>query len=177
MNEQLPAFVLAELFSNSLVYTGENIQAEIYKRELSKNENGPAKNKKKYFGNYEKKIVVLVNDEENIHLDDESLQFLSGILNACKLNLAHIALINFHKNKVEFNQLKKDMQPVFLILFGLNTLQIELPFAMPDYKVQFFDNCKILIAPSLTELNKNGEQAKAEKTKLWKSLKNMFDIE
>jgi hypothetical protein len=176
MKEQLPAFVLAELFSKSLVYTGENFEVQSNKKEPSRKELIAIPNKKNYLGNYEKRIVVLVEDEKNMHLDDESLQFLSGILNACKLNIAHIALINFNKNKIEFNQLKKDMQPEYLILFGINTLQIELPFAMPNYKVQFFDNCNILIAPSLIELNKTGEHAKAQKTQLWKSLKNMFNI-
>jgi hypothetical protein len=72
--------------------------------------------------------------------------------------------------------LKNDLQAEFLISFGITALQIELPFTMPDYQVQDYNKCKIVTAPSLHELKQPTEIAKAEKTKLWKSLKNMFDL-
>jgi len=169
MKDQLPAFVLAELFSNSLVFTGENVRSELIQEVLPKQE-------KNYLGNYERKIIVLVNDNGNMYLSDEELEFLTGILNACKLNLAHIALINFNNNPVDFNQLRKKMQAEYLLMFGMNTLQIQLPFTMPDYQVQQYDNCKIVTAPSLTNLNNKTQQAKAGKTKLWKSLQNIFSL-
>ena len=34
MKEQLPAFVLSELFSNSLVYTGEKIIGKVLKEDI-----------------------------------------------------------------------------------------------------------------------------------------------
>ena len=169
MKDQLPAFVLAELFSNSLVYTGENVRSELIQEVLPKQE-------KNYLGNYERKIIVLVNDNGNMYLSDEELEFLTGILNACKLNLAHIALINFNNNPVDFNHLRKKMQAEYLLMFGMNTLQIQLPFTMPDYQVQQYDNCKIVTAPPLTALNNKTQLAKAEKTKLWKSLQNIFNL-
>ena len=179
MKEKLPDFILAGLFTDSLVLVGEESRNSFIEKELP-TENIIAevsKSQKIYLGNYEKKIVVLVNDAANIYVDDDSLNFLTGILNACKLNLAHIALINFDKNALDFNHLKKELSPAYLLLFGINALQIQMPFTMPDYQVQDYNNCKILIAPSLTDLNKPTDKAKAEKTKLWKSLKKMFDIE
>ena len=169
MNEQLPGFVLAELYGKSLVITEDKEQSKSIQNKKQKQE-------KKYLGDYKKKIAVIINDAENIFLDDESLNFLSRILAPCKLNLADIALINFDKQQTNFSQLKKEMQPEFLLLFDVTALEIELPFIMPDYKVQNYDNCSILIAPSLQQLNKNSEEAKAEKTKLWKSLQTMFNL-
>jgi len=169
MKEQLPAFVLAELFSNSLVSTGDELRPGQVKESTSKPE-------KWYLGNYEKKIIVLVNDSDNIYLSDEGLDFLSGILNACKLNLAHIALININSNPVNFQQLQKELQPAFLLSFGVKALQIELPFSMPDYQVQQYSNCSVLTAPPLLGLNLQTPEAKTEKTKLWKSLKKMLDL-
>ena len=169
MKEQLPAFVLAELFNNSLVTTGDELIPVQVKENVSEPKN-------RYLGNYEKKIMVLVNDNNNIYLGDENLEFLTGILNACKLNLAHIALINFNNSPVVFQQLKKELQPEVLLSFGVKTLQIELPFTMPDYQAQQYSNCMILTAPSLSELNQQTPEAKAEKTKLWKSLKKMLDL-
>jgi len=167
--DQLPAFVLADLFSNSLVYTGENLKKTLIDNTLPKQE-------KIYLGNYERKIIVLVNDSQNMYVGDEEMEFLTGILNACKLNFAHIALINFNNNPVDFNQLRKKMQAEYLLMFGMNTLQVQLPFTMPDYQVQQYDNCKIVTAPSLNDLNKKTPVAKTEKTKLWKSLQNIFSL-
>ncbi len=169
--QQLPAFVLAELYGKSLVFIDEEIKPK--KVVVTETKKSP----KQYLGDYQKKIIVLVNDEENIYVSDESLQFLSGILSACKLNLAHIALMNFNINAVSFSELKKELKPGYLLLFGINALQIELPFAMPDYQVQEYDNCKILVAPSLADLNNSSAHAIAEKKKLWKSLQKMFNLE
>jgi hypothetical protein len=170
MKDRLPAVVLAELFRNTLVDAGEEAKQKFIKEELPKS-------KKIYLGNYERKIIVLVNDSDSMYLNDKDLDFLTGILNACKLNLAQIALINFNKNAVDFARLKKEMQPEYLLLFGINALQIELPFTMPHYQVQQYDNSKIVTAPALTQLNQASQQAKTEKTNLWRSLKNMFNLE
>jgi hypothetical protein len=169
MREQLPPFILAELFSNLLVDTGDKLE------QIPGNAN-IQNTKKKYLGNYEKKIVVLVNDSNTIYLNDECLEFLTGILNACKLNLAHIALINLNNYPLNFQQLQIELQPAYLLSFGVKALQIELPFNMPDYQVQQYSSCTILTAPALTELNQQNPEAKTEKTKLWKSLKKMLEL-
>ena len=170
VKEKLPDFVLAELYNKSLVFVDDASK----QKEVVEDFKEP---KKLYLGNYEKKIIVLVSDAENIYLSDESLHFLSGILNACKLNLAHIAVINFNNNALSFSELKKQLQPVFLLSFGITALQIELPFTMPDYQVQLYDNCHIVTAPSLTVLNSETSGAITEKKKLWKSLQKMFSLE
>ena len=172
--EQLPGFVLADLYGKSLVVLDDETKQSSPQKSTQKNIE--TKQEKKFLGNYEKPVVVLVSDAENIFMDDENLQFLSGILNACKLNLAQIALINFHNYEAKFTDLKKEMKPKFLILFGVTALQIEMPFTLPDYQVQSYDNSKIMVAPNLKLMNNNSAEAKAEKTKLWKSLKNMFGL-
>ena len=178
MKEQLPAFVLSELFSNSLVYTGEKIINDLPKENIiSSAKKEGLSTKRNYLGNYQKEVIVLVNDENNTYLSDDALEFLTGILGACKLNLADIALINFNKTSVDFTQLKKEMKPGYLLLFGINAVQVQLPFAMPDYQVQQYDNCRIVSAPGLQLLNQSTPEIKAEKTKLWKSLQKMFSIE
>ncbi len=170
MKEQLPAFILAELFSNCLVDTGDVAFKPLrVKENVQKSENW-------YLGNNERKFVVLVNEESDLYLNEENLDFLTGILNACKLNLAHVALINFHNHAVDFQRLKKELQCEFLLSFGVKALQIELPFTMPDYQVQQYNNCQIITAPALAELNKQTAPAKAEKIKLWSSLKKMLNI-
>ena len=48
----------------------------------------------KFLGEHLKKIIVLVNDPTAVYLNETDLGLLSSILNACKLNLADIALVN-----------------------------------------------------------------------------------
>lgn len=55
MKEQLPAFVLAGLYSNDLVYTGEKFDKENPVEDLPTTKKEPAPPVKKYLGNYEKK--------------------------------------------------------------------------------------------------------------------------
>jgi uncharacterized protein YueI len=168
MQEQLPGFVLANLFSRSLVVATNTAEKSIQKK--------VAQEQQWFLGGYEKKIILLVDDAQSVYLSDEALQFLTGILSACRLNLADIALINVRRHSLSYQQMKKQMQPQFLLMFGVSALQIELPFIMPDYKVQVCDNCSILIAPALRTLDQTSENAKNEKTKLWKSLRRMFEV-
>jgi hypothetical protein len=178
MKEQLPAFVLAELFGDNLVYTGEKFDLVNTKKEVLKTENKAASpTLKKYLGNNERKIAVLVNDDKNMYLSDENLEFLSVILNACQLNLSHIALVNFNNTPLNFIELKEQLQPQYLLSFGIEALQIQLPFAMPDYQVQQYNNCTIVTAPAFQVLNNKTQNAKAEKMKLWKSLQKIFNLE
>ena len=169
MQEYLPGFVLADLYSKSLVFIDDEIKQQTEKNSVQ--------NTNTYLGNYVKKIIVLVNNADNSYINDADLNFLSGILKACQLNLADIALINFNNNPVSFLYLKKEMKVEFLLSFGVTALQIELPFDMPLYQVQHYDNCQIVITPSLTALNQQTQESKTEKTKLWKSLQKMFSLE
>ena len=100
MNEQLPGFVLAELFGKSLVIADPAPAGSMANR--------PAAPQPLFLGDYGKKIIILVSDEDHLHLGDAELQFVSRILAPCNLNLAHVAVINFHRHKVNFRQLKKE---------------------------------------------------------------------
>ncbi len=68
ITEQLPDFVLAELYNKSLVFVSDGAKQKTAQE-------GFKQSQKLYLGNYEKKIIVLVNDAENIYLSDENLNF------------------------------------------------------------------------------------------------------
>ncbi|MEI6087095.1 MAG: hypothetical protein WCR66_05875 [Bacteroidota bacterium] len=129
-----------------------------------------------YLGNNGKHIVVIIKETGVAFINDKHLQFLSNILNACKLNLGDIALINHSNNPNGYTELKQKLQPKFVLVFDLETKEIKLPFAMPNYQVQSHDNCKFLFASSLTKMDGDSQEAKTEKSKLWMSLKNMFQL-
>jgi hypothetical protein len=129
-----------------------------------------------WLGDNLKHISIIVKDDQAIHLQDELLDILSAILGACKLNLADVAIINMHNQQVSEARLKTELNPSAVLLFGIETSQIALPFSIPDYKIQQFSNCSYLQAASLEKMKGSSTEAKVEKSKLWVCLKTLFSV-
>lgn len=129
-----------------------------------------------YLGNNKKNISIIVKDEQAIHLQDELLDILSAILSACRLNLADVAIINMRSQQVNDTRLNNELQPASVLLFGTETSEIGLPFSIPDYKIQQFNNCAYLQASSLEKMKGASTEAKVEKSKLWVCLKTLFNV-
>jgi hypothetical protein len=129
-----------------------------------------------WLGSNNKNISIIVNDDTSLHLQDELLQILSNILSACKLNLADVAIINTAAQAVTHSALRKELSPRVVVLFGVATKTIDLPFSIPMYKTQSFDNCTYLQAASLEQMKGASNEAKLEKSRLWVCLKTIFGI-
>jgi hypothetical protein len=84
--------------------------------------------------------------------------------------------VNHANHPLSYAELKQKLQPKFVLVFALETKDIKLPFTIPYYQVQLHDNCKFLFASSLTKMDGDSKEAKIEKSKLWMSLKNMFQL-
>ena len=184
MKIQLPDFILADLYKNTLVVINE-LPTEPIKKQASKgtkkgaaiiaNIDEPSQ-KKWYLGNNLKHVTILVQDENNVYLNDDLLQLLTSILAACKLTLADVAIINNANNAISYQQLKQSLQPTCCFLFNVTTDAIQLSFTIPQYQVQQYDNCTFLLAPDLSLMNGSTPAARAEKTKLWVCLKKIFNM-
>ncbi len=162
-NILLPDMVLQSLYSKSLydLETNKSTLDNIQPGNIS------------FLGNNQKKITVVVNAEAAIYLPDDDLNFLLGILTACKLSMADIALVNLAKNiDLVYSVLAEQLKSEKVFLFGLNAASIELPLQFPHYQVQQFNNQVYLSSVSLSEMQANKE----EKMKLWNCLKKIFSI-
>lgn len=162
-NIQLPAIVLQDLFKNSLIdlNTGKPVL--------------PVENKIKpaFLGNNNKQITIVVNDTNTIYLPDEELNFLMGILAACKLSMADVALVNkATAANLNYTAIDEQLNAQTILLFGITPDALELPLQFPNYQIQKFNNQVYLAAPALQVLQGD----KAEKTKLWNCLKQIFAI-
>jgi hypothetical protein len=129
-----------------------------------------------WLGSNNKNISIIVNDTLSRHLQDELLEILSAILSACKLNLADVAIINTAGQEVKDVLVRKALSPRVVLLFGVETAAIDLPFSIPMYKTQSFDNCTYLQAASLEKMKGASSEAKLEKSRLWVCLKSIFGI-
>lgn len=168
---QLPAWVLADLFKNSMLLaekTNEVATEDEPSMEHSSNY--------RFLGNNQKKISLILTSPENIFLSDHQLVFLTKMLQAVKMTLADVAILNHHNNPIDISTLKAQLHPGIIILFGLEPRQINLPFNSPAFKIQEYDDCTYLYTPPLEELNRDSEQGKILKSKLWVCLRKLFEI-
>ncbi len=162
-NIQLPAIVLQDLFKNGLIggSMGNAHLGNFATQTIS------------FLGDNQKKIVIIVNDAAAIYLPDDELNFLLGILSACKLSMADIALLNCSKNpSVTYTVINQQLAAEKIFLFGVEPSALELPLQFPHYQIQKYNNQVYVSSPSLKTLVND----KAEKTKLWTCLKQVFLI-
>ena len=122
-------------------------------------------------GNNRSRVAIIVDDTANLYLPDEQLNFLLGILSACKLSMEDVAIININKNKaVTYKSIEAELKAEKIFLFGVTAAQIGLPLEFPFYQIQQYNKQTYVAAGLLQHIEKD----KAEKTKLWNCLKQIF---
>lgn len=162
-NIQLPAFVIQDLFQKNLVDVSRDKQ------------NQPDSNDKELlvFGGNKQHIIIIVSNPETSFVTDEQLTFLSGILTACKLTLEDIGLLNIASYPgISYKKISDTFNPRIIMLFGVLPEDIQLPFVMPGFQKQSYNNSVYLAVPSLTDLENNKDQ----KRKLWIVLQQIFSL-
>lgn len=184
-NNLLPPFVIASLYKDDLIL----VDAKESRKRPTTTETkktgtiAPAADEVppikpiSFLGDNQKKITILLKDSSAVHVADESLQFLTAILAACKLNMGDVAIVNTANQTVKYTQIKIELQPTTLLLFDINAASIALPFEVPQYQVQQYDNCTLLFSAPLQAMLVKTDAAKLEKGKLWNALKKTFNIQ
>jgi len=161
---QLPGFLYPSIFKNNLVV----IQ--------SKNTFKPSKKESKinFLGGNEKKIIFIGKDNQNKFLGDNQMKFLNDLLNACYLTMADIAFLNFRENNAfTYQDLTEQLSPKKVLIFGVTTHELDLPFTIPFFQVQNFHDQVYLISPPLEEIQLDKELKK----QLWNCFQKIFNIQ
>ncbi len=162
-NIHLPPIVLQSLFKNTLV----DLNTKQPIGELSQ------LSEMTCLGENKKRVVLISKATDAIYLPDHLLNFLIGILGACKLTMADVALLNISNNPgIHYAGIEERFKAEKIILFGVDPGEIELPLKFPAYQIQPYNNQIYLFAASLEKIANHKE----EKVKLWNSLKQVFNI-
>jgi hypothetical protein len=186
-NISLPNFVVTELYSHVLVdllpaepsvpvktemNPVSNEEKLLYKEEGTSQQNRGA-DSISWLGENRNQVIILVNEPETGLLSGTSLNFLTGILAACKLDLADVAVINMndHKN-IAFKKIADKFRANIVLLFGTDPVDLDLPVRFPQFQVQQLAKTKFLSAPALHAFGDD----KILKSKLWVSLRKIFGV-
>jgi hypothetical protein len=170
----LPAFLLASYYKNKLVIPTESKPAAI--SAVVKPPHLPAAETRWYLGENKKQVTIVVNQSSIAFLTDDQFTLLTSVLKACKLNMADVSIVNLANSAKNFTQLHQTLNTRFLLLFDVATSAIDLPFSIPLYQLQSYDQCQILQATSLNTMLGEEKAAKDEKMKLWNGLRKMFSL-
>jgi hypothetical protein len=127
-------------------------------------------------GENKKQVTIVVNQSSIAFLTDDQFTLLTSVLKACKLNMADVSIVNLANSAKNFTQLHQTLNTRFLLLFDVATSAIDLPFSIPLYQLQSYDQCQILQATSLNAMLGEEKAAKDEKMKLWNGLRKMFSL-
>jgi hypothetical protein len=174
---ELPASVVADLYHSSLIEDETGIKkivvAKKKEEEIAAVPEIVTPSPWKSLGNNHKNILIIVKNNDVVHLADNELAFLTGILTACKLSLADVTIVNFNNHPgTTYKELTGWFKSKIVLLFDLEPSAFGLPMNFPHYQIQAFAGNSFLYSPSLKEL----ENDRAEKTKLWVCLKRLFNL-
>lgn len=173
---QLPAELIGTLYNGNIVCL-ETGHVEV-KPEPKKKSSGPGKDSPafSFMGENHRQIVWMIQQPGTVTPDESAVAFIQKMLEACKMELGDIALINIAHQPLTMDLVKKELHPAQVILFGVNPEQIGLPILFPEFKLQAYDNTTYLLVPDLTLLNQSNETGKLLKSKLWVCLRQLFQL-
>lgn len=163
-NITLSPRLATDLFAHSLI---EGAPASTKVKEPAKTAG------KNYLGNNLQRVVIASSYPDAVFIPEDSLEFLTTILTACKLSLADVAILNLHGIEADAAREQiQGLQAEKLLLFGIGPAEAGLPVRFPHFQKQSVNNLVCLSSPSLEEIR----QDRDTKARLWASLKIIFHV-
>jgi hypothetical protein len=159
---QLDPFLLAKIYTQPIV-PGKSVPVTAEQKPLPK---------VKFLGENQKNITLFIQNENGAYLNDDLFNLLTNILNACKLGMQDVALINiagFPATALPVWQQAVNMQQC--IVFGIAPGSLGLE-PLPVYQVHRAGDVQVLFSDPL-EIIATDKQLKG---KLWNSLKQLFQF-
>ena len=185
----LPASVLVSLYKDTLVLPDSEKKDTIIPNKEEKitatsANNTPievAKVKKstgplKHLGDHNKKILVIVNDPNSVYLNEADFILLTSILNACKLTIADIALVNIGNQETSLHQILETLPSSIIMCFDVASTDLKIKLPNTLYKVTELGESNLSFSKALSSMQGTSAEAKQEKGTLWILLKKLFAL-
>lgn len=170
---QLPNQVLVDFYKVTLIAIDEKKQAAV-NNDIP--EQAILSKPLQYLGDNLRNTLVLVYYPQEKFLPDEQLNFLSTILNACNLNIADVAIVNVANSAETLDYFKQALRPKAILLFGNETLTVTGVPPLVDFNITDLGGILTVCSCSLESFNKNNNESKSLKRKLWECLKQLYNM-
>ncbi|QEH43517.1 hypothetical protein [Chitinophaga sp. XS-30] len=159
---QLDPYLLAQMYDQPIIPEEHRAQPAVAK----------ALPKVKYLGENQKNILLLIQNESEAYLNDELFNLLANILNACKLGMQDVALINIALypglTLADYQQAVSARQCIIFAIppaiLGLPPMQPYLPETHGQVVAVHSDDLQLIATD------------KQLKGRLWQGLKQLFGI-
>ena len=169
---QLPPMIIADLYKKSLVELHGNKEDRSAGNDITKPNTTPVG----FLGNNSRNVLIFVEYPLEQYLPAEQLDFLIVILKACQLNIGDIAIVNLAKAHPTLPEIIKQLLPSSILLFGIDPSPIPYASQPAHFEISLVDGIQVIGAPELEQLNQKNNESRVLKTKLWNSLKRLFNV-
>ncbi len=159
---QLPPLLHASMFKDKLVDLKKSITLD------SSASTGVIP----FLGGNKKKILFVVSGKEQKYLDDADLTFLLNLISACKISMQDIAVVNIWDTGWTQKELRNELSARKILSFGVSSTDLDLPFTIPFYQLQTFEEVQFLFCPELKKIEPDPNAKKI----LWECLRNLFNL-
>jgi hypothetical protein len=172
LNEiQLHGKLLHDLYRDVLI--SELTDVGKLENQAIANENSTGKIRS--LGKNKKNYCFVVSYPKETFLPDDKMEVLIKIMQASRLSMDDIALLNTAGVDLTIEAIRQQFEPLKMVLLGVNPADIRLPIQFPAYKPQSYAGCTYVYADSLDEMD-NSTNGRKIKGNLWAALKDMFGV-
>ena len=129
-----------------------------------------------FLGENNRSICFIANHPEEDFLPEEQLAFLQKMLAACKLSLNDIALLNIAHISFDLAELRLQLHPQILFLWGISSESVGLKSRLPDFTPVVTDGISVIpvLRPDL--MSGDNVAGTEYKQRLWACLKKLFTL-
>jgi hypothetical protein len=128
--------------------------------------------KVKFLGENQKNITLFIQNDSEAYLNEELFNLLTNILNACKLGMQDISLINIAQyNAMTFSAWQAAVPMKQAVLFGISPTTMGLE-DIPHYQLLEVNGCQLISSDHLQLI----AQDKVLKGRLWMGLKKLLGV-
>lgn len=157
---QLDPYFLAKIYTQPII-PGKSTPVAAEQKPLPK---------VKFLGENQKNIVLVIQNESGAYLNDELFNLLTNILNACKLGMQDVALVNIAGfPAVPLTAWQQAVSMKQCVVFGISPASLGLE-PLPAYQIQTAGGVQLLFSDALELIATD----KVLKGKLWNGLKQLF---
>ena len=162
---QLQGKMLIDLYSDVLI---SEIKSPI---EAPEKQQGSIRS----LGKNRKNYCFIVSYPKETFLPDDKMEVLIKIMQACRLSMDDIALLNVGGSEFGIEEIREQFEPAKMVLLGVKPEDIRLPILFPAYKPQSYAGCTYVYSDSLDQMDQSDTGRKI-RGNLWSALKEVFAL-